>query len=110
MNQYKQELAKCRDILKKIKKGDLGIESLEVIQEIQGELEKHPRLSDREFQVLCRLGSGMTVPTIASELGITSKTVETYRESLKQKLGCETSHQLLFVAFRYISRIETANA
>src|SRR5581483_9035257 len=39
----------------------------------------HESLSDREFQVLCKIASGMTVSQIAAEIALSVKTVSTYR-------------------------------
>jgi two-component system, NarL family, invasion response regulator UvrY len=39
----------------------------------------HEILSDREFQVLCMIGSGKTVTDIANELALSVKTISTYR-------------------------------
>jgi len=44
-------------------------------------------LSNRELQVFDRLGRGMSSKAVASNLGLSVKTVETYRESLKKKLN-----------------------
>lgn len=106
MNLLNQELKKCRDTLRKLKKQPLDFESLELLQEIHAEVETFPKLSDREFQTFARLGSGLTVHQIAEELAISYKTVEAYRERLKEKFHCETAHQLLFLAFRYISQVQ----
>ncbi len=51
-------------------------------------------LSDRELQVLRLLGSGRGTAEIAAELSLSIKTVGTYRERLKNKLGVETARQL----------------
>ena len=51
-------------------------------------------LSDRELQVLRLLGSGMDTARIASELSLSIKTVGTYRERLKVKLGADNALQL----------------
>ncbi|MEN9674485.1 MAG: Nitrogen regulation protein [Verrucomicrobiota bacterium] len=45
------------------------------------------KLSDREFQVFRMLGCGRSTIEIARHLGISPKTVETYREHLKVKLS-----------------------
>lgn len=45
------------------------------------------RLYNRELQVLQLIGRGRTTKEIASELELSPKTVESYRESLKKKLG-----------------------
>jgi len=45
------------------------------------------RLSDRERQVLRSLAQGMRYQTIADKMGVSVKTVETYRSRLTAKLG-----------------------
>jgi DNA-binding NarL/FixJ family response regulator len=59
------------------------------------------RLSDRELQVLRRVGCGMSTKEIAAELFISVKTVETHREHLKQKLELADSGELLRYAIAY---------
>lgn len=54
----------------------------------------HERLSDREYQVLCRLGAGRTVSEIGEELGLSVKTVSTYRARLQEKLGLTTTAEM----------------
>jgi DNA-binding NarL/FixJ family response regulator len=55
----------------------------------------HEALSDREYQVLRMLGSGHTVSEIARELGLSVKTVSTYRSRVLEKLGMRTSAELM---------------
>lgn len=52
-------------------------------------------LYNRELQVLQLLGRGRTTKEIADQLGISPKTVESYRESLKKKLGLPDSLTLV---------------
>jgi len=59
------------------------------------------KLSDRELQVLRRVGCGMSTREIAAELFISIKTVETHREHLKQKLELADSGELLRYAIAY---------
>jgi DNA-binding NarL/FixJ family response regulator len=47
----------------------------------------HERLSDREFEVLRSLGTGMSVKDAADQLRLSPKTVSTYRTRLLQKMG-----------------------
>jgi DNA-binding NarL/FixJ family response regulator len=47
-------------------------------------------LSAREREIFERLGRGGSVPVIAGELGIQMKTVESYLERIKEKLGLES--------------------
>lgn len=53
-----------------------------------------PALSERELQVLRLLGSGMDTARIAAELSLSMKTVGTYRERLKTKLGVDSAREL----------------
>lgn len=59
----------------------------------------HEALSDREYEVLCFLGSGRTVKDIAATLGLSVKTVSTYRSRLLQKMGFEANSDLV----RYVA-------
>ncbi|MGH7501660.1 MAG: response regulator [Longimicrobiales bacterium] len=52
-------------------------------------------LSDREFEVLRLIGTGWSVKKIASELGLSHKTVSTYRVRLREKLGLRTTAELI---------------
>ncbi|MGQ0732836.1 MAG: response regulator transcription factor, partial [Acidobacteriota bacterium] len=52
-------------------------------------------LSDREQQVLHHLASGRTVSEAAASLGLSVKTVSTYRARLLGKLGLETNAALM---------------
>lgn len=55
----------------------------------------HEALSDREYQALRMLGSGRTVSEISEELGLSVKTVSTYRARVLQKLGMRTNAELM---------------
>jgi len=59
----------------------------------------HERLSDREFEVLRALGSGMLVKDVAAELGLSAKTVSTYRTRLLEKMGLGSKAELV----RYVA-------
>jgi two-component system, NarL family, invasion response regulator UvrY len=43
-------------------------------------------LSNRELQVLCLIARGYKASKISAELGLSTKTIETYRSRLMQKL------------------------
>jgi DNA-binding NarL/FixJ family response regulator len=55
----------------------------------------HEQLSEREFQILVRLGSGKTGSEISRELSLSPKTVSTYRARVLQKLGLQTTADLV---------------
>jgi len=66
-----------------------------------GQRAPHELLSDREFEVMRRLGSGLTVSQIASELAISVKTVSTYRTRILEKMAMTTNADLVRYASRY---------
>lgn len=51
-------------------------------------------LSDRELEVFEQIGSGITTKQIADKLDLSPKTIETYRENLKQKLKLQNATEL----------------
>jgi DNA-binding NarL/FixJ family response regulator len=55
----------------------------------------HEQLSDREFDVLRGLGAGRTVKEVATSLGLSPKTVSTYRTRLMEKLRFVTNADLV---------------
>ena len=57
----------------------------------------HPNasnLTDRELHVFALIGAGFGTSRIAKELGISPRTVETYQEHIKDKLGYPNAHAL----------------
>jgi DNA-binding NarL/FixJ family response regulator len=61
----------------------------------QGEEPAIQSLSQREFQVFQKLGAGKMVKTVASELGLSSKTVSTYRMRILEKLSLRSTAELI---------------
>lgn len=55
----------------------------------------HERLSDREFQVMRALATGLTVSHVARQLRLSVKTVSTHRANLLRKLGLRTTADLI---------------
>jgi DNA-binding NarL/FixJ family response regulator len=55
----------------------------------------HATLSDREFQVLSLIAKGKTLKEVAETLGLSSKTVSTYRARLMAKLSLPTTASLI---------------
>jgi two-component system, NarL family, invasion response regulator UvrY len=58
----------------------------------------HTLLSDREFQVFCKLAAGRSVSGIAAELGLSVKTVSTYRTRILGKMKMSSNAELTFYA------------
>ena len=61
------------------------------------------RLSNRELQVLNLVGRGVSSRDIAAELGLSVKTVESHRQSIKRKLNLATNSQLLQYAMSWFN-------
>jgi two-component system invasion response regulator UvrY len=61
----------------------------------------HERLSNREYDVLCLLGSGRTVKEIASKLTLSPKTVSTYRARVLEKMKLATNADLVRYAAQH---------
>jgi DNA-binding NarL/FixJ family response regulator len=60
-------------------------------------------LSDRELEVFGLIGSGFGTKEIASRLGLSVKTIDTYREHLKVKLRIKTGVELVRFALQWIN-------
>lgn len=63
--------------------------------EADRETPPHAELSDREYQVLCFLGSGTSVKGTAAALGLSPKTVSTYRTRVLAKMKLKTNAELI---------------
>lgn len=61
----------------------------------------HERVSRREYEVLCMIGLGKSVKQIATELGVSPKTVSTHRARLLRKMRLKTSAELIRYVLQY---------
>jgi DNA-binding NarL/FixJ family response regulator len=61
----------------------------------------HESLSDREFQVLQRLATGLRPNQIAKELNLSIKTVSTHKQHIMQKLKTPTMASLIAYAIQH---------
>lgn len=76
-------------------------ERLAVGLEIGASDSPHEQLSNREYDVLCLLGSGRTVKEIASRLALSPKTVSTYRARVLEKMKLATNADLVRYAAQH---------
>lgn len=60
------------------------------------------RLSHREFEVFCLTGHGHVPKRIAELLKVSVKTIETYRERIREKLGLTEGSELLYHATSFV--------
>lgn len=61
---------------------------------------EHQRLSDREYQIVCMIGSGKTVSEIAEELQLSIKTISTYRVRVLEKLNLKNNAEIARYAIK----------
>jgi DNA-binding NarL/FixJ family response regulator len=59
-------------------------------------------LTDREFEVLEKIGRGLQVREIAEDLHLSAKTVDAHRENLKRKLGLADAAELRKYAVNWV--------
>jgi two-component system invasion response regulator UvrY len=60
----------------------------------------HAELSQREFQIFCKLAGGQAVSQIADELHLSVKTVSTYRTRVLEKMGMKSNADLTYYAVK----------
>jgi DNA-binding NarL/FixJ family response regulator len=75
-------------------------EELVHLLETPGERPAHEGLSAREFEVLRLIASGKTVGEIGGLLGLSVKTVSTYRTRILAKMKMDTNAQLTYYAIK----------
>jgi DNA-binding NarL/FixJ family response regulator len=59
-------------------------------------------LSDRELEVFELIGRGKSSSEIADQLHLASKTVETYRSRIKEKMDFKNSTEMIFHAVKWV--------
>jgi len=62
------------------------------------------RLSEREFEVFNLIGKGMTNRSIAEVLTVSTNTISTYRERIKEKLNLQNNAELNRYAMQWIQK------
>jgi two-component system invasion response regulator UvrY len=60
----------------------------------------HERLSDREYQVMIMIASGMTVKEIADRLSLSVKTISTNRARIMNKMGMKNNAEIIRYAIK----------
>ncbi len=62
------------------------------------------KLSDREFEVFNLIGKGMTNRAIAEVLSVSTNTISTYRERIKEKINLQNNAELNRYAMHWIQK------
>jgi DNA-binding NarL/FixJ family response regulator len=65
-------------------------------------------LSDRELQAFEMMGHGLTTEVIAAKMHVSSKTIETYRIRIKQKLGLKNVTEVIQRATQWVLELHSA--
>jgi len=60
----------------------------------------HGELSQREFQIFCKLAAGLAVSKIADELNLSVKTVSTYRARILEKMAMRSNADITYYAIK----------
>ena len=60
----------------------------------------HEMLSDREYDVMSRIASGMTATEIGEDLSLSLKTIRIYRRRVLEKLGVRNNAAIAQYAIR----------
>lgn len=55
----------------------------------------HEKLSAREYEVLCRIGSGKSVSHVAREMTLSMKTVSTFRARILEKMNLRSNEEII---------------
>jgi two-component system invasion response regulator UvrY len=61
----------------------------------------HELLSDREYEILCLLGTGKTVSEIGEDLCLSVKTISTYRTRILEKMNMTKTTELMLYAMQH---------
>ena len=64
------------------------------------------RLSDRELEILVMLGRGHSTRSVAKEINLSVKTVETHRAHIKEKLGFADANEMVRFAIDWVANQE----
>jgi DNA-binding NarL/FixJ family response regulator len=67
-----------------------------------GEKSTLEKLSDRELEVFALIGKGLPTREIADRLHLSVKTIETHRDHVRQKLGINSSTELMRHAIQWV--------
>ena len=108
---------KLTDAIRKVLSGEIFLSEVMTRRLANGFIKKRSgevvsqmdSLSSREKDVFRLIGDGLSTRQIATQLGLSVKTIDSYREHLKTKLGIPTGPELVQYAIRW-SNAEAATA
>ena len=70
---------------------------------LSGEAERlpHESLSDREYEAMCLLAKGLALTEIAAQLGLSDKTISSYRARILEKLNLKNTTEIVRYALQH---------
>jgi DNA-binding NarL/FixJ family response regulator len=77
------------------------VEELVTHQQAEHTSRPHEVLSDREYQVLRMIASGLTVSQVATRLSLSVKTISTYRARVLDKMNMKTTAELMHYGIQH---------
>lgn len=101
--------------IRQILRGEIYVSAAMSTRILEGLSSKKPRgsaspiekLSDREFEVFQLIGQGKSTRDIATQLHLSTKTVDVHRSHLKEKLELKDSTSLIRYAVRWVETQKT---
>ena len=60
----------------------------------------HERLSDREYQIVCKIARGKTISEIAEDLALSKQSISTYRARALEKMSMKNNGELMSYAIK----------
>lgn len=96
---------KLPEAIKTVMSGEYFVSPLianELVRTLQGDSEKQPHelLTDREFEVMLLLASGLETNEIAKKLYLSDKTISAHRIRILKKMGMKNSVELAIYAVK----------
>jgi DNA-binding NarL/FixJ family response regulator len=67
----------------------------------EGHNAPHTELSQREFQIFCKLAGGKAVSRVADELLLSVTTVSTYRSRVLEKMNMKSNANITYYAIKH---------
>jgi len=105
----REPLTQVVEALRQVLRGDVYLSSTLATSMLQRaavgkSLDQDPvqALSNRELQVFQMIGDGLSTQEIARRLGLSPKTVESHRKTIKMKLNSQNSSHLSRQAFQWV--------
>jgi DNA-binding NarL/FixJ family response regulator len=118
-NGYLNKARATREVLEAIRSvlagkvyisGDFTESMLKQVVAGRGRHSTVENLSERELEAFEMMGHGMTTDAIAAKMNVSSKTVETYRARIKQKLGLRNATELVQRAAQWVLEMHSGGS